>query len=305
MRRLVATCLLTAALYAPALADDVAPPPEPGSLEAFEAYVADANAGYATNRFAVLKAVDAVYLKPGETVWLMDGGRTLSAAAPASNVPSVSYDADGTRYSFHGGASGIRDRQAIEAGQSQDVELGEGVTLRIMQAQVSPGQMGMRVAAYDDNAAAARDFTGLSFFPFNPELVIEARIEVLASAEGFDFQTSRGWLKRFFRVAEAVFTIGGTEHRLPLYAASDKSEEIDGFSTFFTDGTTGKTTYEAGRYMDWGFEAGAMPTTIQINFNEAYNPLCARSPHWNCPYAIDHLAFEVMAGEMKPDGAAH
>lgn len=288
-----------------ALADDVAPPPEPGSLAAFEAYVADANAGYATNRFAVMKAVDALYLKPGETAWLMDGGRRLSPAAPANYVPSVSYDADGARYTFHGGDSGIRDRQAIEATQSQDIELGDGVTIRIAQAQIAPGQLGLRVAAYDENAEAARNFTGLSFYPFNPDLVIEARVEVLASAEGFDFQTSRGWLKRFYRVAEAVFSVGGAEYRLPLYAASYNPDEIDGFSTFFTDGTTGKTTYEAGRYMDWGFEMGAMPSTILVNFNEAYNPLCARSPHWNCPYAIDHLAFDVAAGEMKPEDKAH
>lgn len=288
-----------------ARADDVAPPPEPGTIEAFEAYVADANAGYATNRFAVLKAVDAVYLKPGETTWLMNGDRKLSPSAPAHFAPSVSLDADGAHYSFMGGATGVGDRLAIAASQSEDIELGDGVTIRIGQAQIAPGQLGMRVAVYDENAEAARNFTGLLFYPFNPDLVIEARVEVLASAEGFDFQTSRGWLKRFYRVAEAVFSVGGTEYRLPLYAASYNPDEIDGFSTFFTDGTTGKTTYEAGRYMDWGFEAGAMPATILINFNEAYNPLCARSAHWNCPYAIDHLAFDVVAGEMKPEEKAH
>ncbi len=305
MRIAFAALMLGAGIFSPAFADDVAPPPEPGTEAAFEAYVADANAGYATNRFAVLKAVDAVYLNPGEQVYLMDGGRRLSLDAPASLVPVIAYDEAGLTYAIHGGSAGVPDQDSVDAASAQDIELQDGVTIRIMQAQISPGVLGLRIAAYDENAAAAQKFSGLSFYSFSSAFVIEARVEKLPSFDGFDFQTSRGWFKRFYRVAEAVFSHDGAEYRLPLYAGSDKPEEIDGFSSFFMDGTTGKTTYGSGRYMDWGFEAGAMPETIMINFNEAYNPLCARSPHWNCPVAIDALAFDVTAGEMKPEEAPH
>ncbi|MEA2576107.1 MAG: uncharacterized protein QOH93_3405, partial [Chloroflexia bacterium] len=41
-----------------------------------------------------------------------------------------------------------------------------------------------------------------------------------------------------------------------------------------------------------------------LDFNEAYNPSCAYSPRYNCPYppAQNTLRVRVEAGEMVPDG---
>jgi uncharacterized protein (DUF1684 family) len=41
---------------------------------------------------------------------------------------------------------------------------------------------------------------------------------------------------------------------------------------------------------------------VTIDFNRAYNPNCARSPHYNCPVATDTIPLAVRAGEKKPPG---
>jgi uncharacterized protein (DUF1684 family) len=37
-----------------------------------------------------------------------------------------------------------------------------------------------------------------------------------------------------------------------------------------------------------------------IDFNNAYNPNCARSAHFTCPLATDTIALAVKAGERDP-----
>ena len=50
----------------------------------------------------------------------------------------------------------------------------------------------------------------------------------------------------------------------------------------FADLTTGKETYQAGRYLDIHPTATGLYT---IDFNYAYNPSCAYDPRWSCPLA--------------------
>jgi uncharacterized protein (DUF1684 family) len=67
----------------------------------------------------------------------------------------------------------------------------------------------------------------------------------------------------------------------------------------FRDATTGKETYGAGRYLDVLRIKGE---DYVLDFNTAYNPLCAYSPRYNCPYppAQNRLKIPVEAGEKTP-----
>jgi len=67
----------------------------------------------------------------------------------------------------------------------------------------------------------------------------------------------------------------------------------------FVDGTSGKETYPAGRYLD------IPPTTTglyEIDFNKAYNPYCAYNATYECPYPppSNRLKVEIRAGEKAP-----
>jgi uncharacterized protein len=65
----------------------------------------------------------------------------------------------------------------------------------------------------------------------------------------------------------------------------------------FYDQTSGKSTYGGGRYLDLELAADG---TVEVDFNRAYNPLCAYNPDgFNCTLPPDEnrLPFAVEAGE--------
>ncbi len=87
---------------------------------------------------------------------------------------------------------------------------------------------------------------------------------------------------------------------IAVYTGSNKPAEVEDMSAFFTDSQTGHGTYGAGRYVDVAGFGKFPPRQVTIEFNEAYNPNCARSPHFTCPVAIDAIPVAVAAGERDP-----
>ena len=69
----------------------------------------------------------------------------------------------------------------------------------------------------------------------------------------------------------------------------------------FRDATSGKETYGAGRYLDIPRHDDS-DDAYMLDFNLAYNPSCAYSPRWNCPYPPpqNNLNIAVEAGEKVP-----
>jgi uncharacterized protein (DUF1684 family) len=72
-------------------------------------------------------------------------------------------------------------------------------------------------------------------------------------------------------------------------------------SVWFTDETTGKETYEVGRYLEIGEEHPDPSHVYTIDLNKAYNPYCAYSDLFSCaiPRKEDHLNIALRVGEMK------
>src|SRR6185369_5722238 len=160
-------------------------------------------------------------------------------------------------------------------------------------------KLGLRAFVYNQANPEAKNFKGLDHFAFDPKFVVEAKFEPAEKIEGVDFQTSRGWYKRFYRSGYAVFQLEGKDVRLPLYGDSDDPKKIKDLSAFFLDELSGKETYGVGRYVNIELKSFP-PKTLTIDFNRAYNPNCARSPHYNCPVATDTIPLAVRAGEKKP-----
>jgi uncharacterized protein len=264
---------------------------------AWQQEIVRANNAWADKRWAILKIDDAVYLKDGQSAYLMRtaAGYKWSTSAPRGLAPVIKY-ANGKALLRMLGQEGDLDLLT----QPDNVwALNERVDLKAQVAQIEPGQDGLRVMAYNQDNPAAKNFAGLEYYPYAPQFIVKAAFEPVASPVAEDFQTSRGWWKRFYKVGEAVFKLQGKEHRLPFYASADKPAEIKEMSAFFMDALTGKETYGVGRYIDVPAE-GLAANEITIDFNTAYNPNCARSPHYNCPQAKVTLAAEIRAGERKP-----
>jgi uncharacterized protein (DUF1684 family) len=66
----------------------------------------------------------------------------------------------------------------------------------------------------------------------------------------------------------------------------------------FADGTTGRETYGAGRFLD---VPRPQDGSVQVDFNRAYNPPCAFNDFATCPLppAQNRIALRVEAGEKK------
>lgn len=291
---LVAICVAT--LLAQATAGESVAPAKSGEA-AWRAEIVQANMAWADKRWAILKIDDAVYLKDGQTAYLTRNGDTYkwSLAAPQGLAPVVKY-ANGKALVRMLGQEGDLD---LLTQPDSVLALNDRVDIKAQIAQVDPGKDGLRVMAYNQDNPAPKSFGGLDYFPYSREYIISAKFEATPDIKGEDFQTSRGWWKRFYRVGDAVFQLGGKALRLPFYASTEKKEDIKEISAFFMDELTGKETYGVGRYVDVPV-TGGLPSEITIDFNYAYNPNCSRSPHYNCPQAKVTLAAAIRAGERKP-----
>jgi len=264
----------------------------------WEKWRANENSVWSATEFAILKIDDAVYLKDGETAWL-----TTRTKKPLQYRWQMGLPRSGSHVviTYKGGkAKVMHDFKAEDfpVDKAQTVPLGKGIDVRFALTQVDAGVNGLRVMVYNQANPVAHAFKGLSHFDYDPAFIAEAAVEPAPSVEPVDFQTSRGWLKRFQRVGLARFTLQGKPVTLGLYSDETDIAKSKRLSMFFLDDLSGHETYGVGRYID--IEVDGLPKTLTIDFNRAYNPNCARSPHYNCPLATDHIPVALRAGAKIP-----
>jgi uncharacterized protein (DUF1684 family) len=150
-------------------------------------------------------------------------------------------------------------------------------------------------------ATQREQFRGLAYFPENPALVIHAELEESDDHAKVSMPTSDGALQIYRRAGRVRFAIDGREGRLTLFA----SDPDHGLFLPFRDGTSGRETYGAGRYLDVGAPTGGR---VVVDFNYAYNPSCAYNEQWSCPLppAENWLSVPIRAGEQRfQDGDEH
>jgi len=144
-------------------------------------------------------------------------------------------------------------------------------------------------------------FPGLPFFDYDPALRVLAKV-VEKESEHYEIETSGDGTYGFSRFAEARFEIGGVPAALELYWLDGY---VGGVFVPFRDGTGGKETYGAGRYLldtGKGADLGRQGERLVLDFNFAYNPSCAYDPQWVCPLAPppNRLDVAIRAGERAP-----
>ena len=143
-----------------------------------------------------------------------------------------------------------------------------------------------------------RAFSGLNYYEPTEAFVIEAEVVPFPDNEPTTtMQTSTGDQREYRRYAELRFEVDGEQVALTVY--SDPA----GHDLFlpFKDKTNGADTYGAGRYLD-NHRPGLQflnSTTMEINFNYAYNPYCAYNDGYSCPLPPreNWLKVEIQAGE--------
>jgi uncharacterized protein (DUF1684 family) len=274
-----------------------APTPE----GAWKAGIADENKAYARTPHAMLKIQDAAYLHDGETAVL-----TGRKGVPGSYHWKSDPKAQGVlRVTFHHGKlAAMKAGQQVDAAAiAKTIPVDRDVDVGGQPTQVDAGVQGWRIFVFNQQNPAAQTFKGVSYYPYDAAFRVSARFAPDPKRPPRVFRTSRGTDKQFYRVGEAHFALAGKKVTLPMYAGDNDPKKIKDFSAFYTDELTGKGAYGSGRYVDVSDFGAFPPSTITIDFNEAYNPNCARSPFFTCPIAVDNIPLAVKVGERDPHQA--
>jgi uncharacterized protein (DUF1684 family) len=273
--------------------------PQPTLAQVWKSELADANNGWAHNHYAVLKIQDAAYLRDGDTSTLVGtkGKPESYKWVQGTKVKGILIAGVRAGHPFV-----VKDKHLYsEAEIAKGIAVDTDVDIRGAQTQVDAGVIGARIMIFNQQARAAKEFKGVDFFGYDPAYRVSATFKPDPARPARVFRTSRGTDKQFFHAGDAVFELKGKSVTLPFYA--DDRNNITSLSAFFVDGLTGTETYGAGRYVDVGNFKAFPPKTMTIDFNEAYNPNCARSAFFTCPVATDIIALAVRAGEKDPHKA--
>jgi uncharacterized protein (DUF1684 family) len=135
----------------------------------------------------------------------------------------------------------------------------------------------------------------LRYYPVESDFNIPAVLKPSADQQTIAMPTSAGTADQMQRVGTLEFTVKGRVLQLAAFAPA--ATRVEHLFVPFRDATTGKTTYEAGRYLDLDRTANSI---YQLDFNRAYNPNCYFSPTWACPLPPreNTLPIEITAGEQ-------
>lgn len=142
-------------------------------------------------------------------------------------------------------------------------------------------------------------FPGLKYFPPDPDLRVEARVERLAPSEPVVMATSDGREQRYEPYALLHFDVGDQHVRLTAFRTPGHAHEP--LFIPFRDAQAGKETYGAGRYLEIEppHEHAGGTEHVVLDFNLAYNPYCAYNDAYSCPIPPreNTLPVAIRAGE--------
>lgn len=139
----------------------------------------------------------------------------------------------------------------------------------------------------------------LSFFPFSEDWIISAKL-IRDRGKKIKIPTSTEREANYRRYGYLCFEINSQPYRLTVYSNLDvPRKKRKSFFIPFKDKTAPIESYGGGRYLD-------LPITksdsVQLNFNDAYNPYCVYSYRYSCPIPPkeNHLEVRIEAGEKNP-----
>jgi uncharacterized protein (DUF1684 family) len=140
-------------------------------------------------------------------------------------------------------------------------------------------------------------FKGLNYFPINSKYRINAKLTEIGQKKAITLSTSDGKEKSYLEYAYAEFELDGVKNKLLILEIMDMGPYRGTLFLAFADKTSADETYGAGRYLDVKKVPGA--TSITLDFNEAYNPYCAYTDKYSCPFPPKENILEVAikAGE--------
>jgi uncharacterized protein (DUF1684 family) len=143
-------------------------------------------------------------------------------------------------------------------------------------------------------------FAGLEYWEPDAELYFVGQIHAYTTPEQVMIVTTAGQERPAEIYGFVRFRVGGAVQTLQVYRMLDSGPlaDVRGFFLAFYDDTSGKLTYPAGRYLDFGGQLGG---PYVLDFNMAFNPSCAYGDpgRFACPVApqSNRISHGIEAGE--------
>ena len=155
------------------------------------------------------------------------------------------------------------------------------------------GRLAARVK--DPQSPARRDFAGIAHFPIDPSFRVVAELDPYPEPREVQIPTVLGTPTTMLAPGVLRFTLLGEDVTLEPYVSAAEDPE---YFLIFRDLTSGDSTYGAGRFL--AAEAVGEDGVTVLDFNLAYSPPCAFTPHATCPLPPPQNALRVAveAGEM-------
>lgn len=150
---------------------------------------------------------------------------------------------------------------------------------------------------FDPKSPRFKEYKGLKYFPPDLSYRYELPLTPNPKPEIVTIMSTRGNQRRAERVGWFDFLVSTTPMRLEAVRLLEPGVGENDLGIFFRDVTTGKESYELGRYVD----VKKLPDgKFLLDFNFTYNPACAYSDHYNCPIPpkANVLPVAIRAGEM-------
>lgn len=143
-----------------------------------------------------------------------------------------------------------------------------------------------------------KDFKGLDFFAFDSVYVVKANLKRTPDTPFFKMKTTTDRVSEERVYGVLSFEIKNKTFELNVYQGKELMT-TEGYEDYlflpFLDETNGETSYGGGRYIDLRIPEG---NEINIDFNSAYNPLCAYNEKYSCPIVPrqNYLKTKIEAG---------
>lgn len=141
------------------------------------------------------------------------------------------------------------------------------------------------------------EFGGLDYYPPDPDYRFEIELYERGKKNPVRMAYTRGKERDFARWGEFRFSVGGEQCVLQAYRRNTEEERL---FIPFRDAKSGHGTYGAVRYLDLTVARDRTPDGKWIvDLNQAYNPWCAYSKDFICPFVPQEnwLTVPVRAGE--------
>ena len=248
------------------------------------------------NRRARLTAEDG-WLSVVGLSWLKPGANRVGSEASSEVVlPKApkyygTINVAGTELTFSDASGRSVALQSDADGAADPTTLSTG-TLRMFVIKRGD-RYGLRVK--DSQSDARVHFHGLQYFPIDPKYRVVAKFEPYNPPKKIRIINVLGMQSDETSPGALSFALDGRTFRIdPVLETGEKDLFI-----ILKDGTSGKETYGAARYM-YGTSPG-LDGKVVLDFNKLYNPPWAFTNYATCPLPPpqNRLSVRIAAGEKK------